>query len=166
MGLADSHKPSSPRAPTCSVNDYGAVGDGETDDTEAIQLAVHVCSASAGVVLFGSNRTYLTGQIIVNGSVNLQLQGSTLLASPQVGTGACARPGSLMPALPMLFQLPFTAVRGFAGPMVQDWACKHGSHGSCLFSCFLFAAASKVQRRPQPSGPCAPSPQAVHRLPG
>lgn len=64
------------------VGDYGAVGDGATLNTVAIQAAVDACSAGGGgVVVFPSGK-WLTGTIFLKDDVRLHLEtGATLLGS-------------------------------------------------------------------------------------
>lgn len=55
-----------------SVKDYGAVGDGTTDDTLAIQAAVDALAAnSGGTLLFPAGTYKITDTITVNRSINL-----------------------------------------------------------------------------------------------
>lgn len=61
-----------------NVREYGAVGDGKTLDTAAIQRAVD----AGGVVYFPAG-TYLSGTIYLKSGGGLELApGATLLASP------------------------------------------------------------------------------------
>ena len=65
-----------------AAGDYGAVGDGATRDTRAIQRAIDACArAGGGVVRFRPGR-YLTGALFVKSNVNLRVDaGVTLLGS-------------------------------------------------------------------------------------
>lgn len=51
-----------------SVKDFGAVGDGVTDDTTAIQAAINSLGAGGGVVNFPPGVYLISSTIIVNGS--------------------------------------------------------------------------------------------------
>jgi polygalacturonase len=63
-----------------SVKDFGAVGDGVTNDTTAITNALaYLSSVDGGVLLFGRGETYLlTEEMSVTNSVEIELNGSTL----------------------------------------------------------------------------------------
>ena len=67
-----------------NVMDFGAKGDGKSDDTVAIQKAIDACTASGGgQVLFPSGHTYLSGPLHLKSNIDLHLQpNATLLASP------------------------------------------------------------------------------------
>lgn len=67
-----------------NVMDYGAAGDGKTDDATAIQQAVDACSAAGGgTVLLPSGRTFLCGPLKLASDVNFHLEpNSRLLANP------------------------------------------------------------------------------------
>lgn len=69
---------------TYSIDDYGARGDGKTDDAAAIQRAINACSAAGGgTVLIPSGRTYLCGPLHLASYVNLHLApNACLLANP------------------------------------------------------------------------------------
>ena len=69
------------------LQDHGAVGDGETYDTAAIQAAIEDCAAhpEGGVVTFEENTRYLSAQIIVRNGVRLRIpKTTTLLAGLKV----------------------------------------------------------------------------------
>lgn len=67
-----------------NVNDFGAAGNGITDDAAAIQRAIDTCSAKGGgTVVFESGRKYLSGPLHLKSNVELDLQpNSVLLANP------------------------------------------------------------------------------------
>jgi len=67
-----------------NVNDFGAAGNGITDDAAAIQRAIDMCSAKGGgTVVFESGRKYLSGPFHLKSNVELNLQpNSELLANP------------------------------------------------------------------------------------
>lgn len=66
-----------------SVMDYGAVGDGLTDDRDAIQQAIDAVMARGGGVVICPCATYaLAAPIDIKAGVILDLSGSTLKASP------------------------------------------------------------------------------------
>ena len=68
----------------CYVSDYGAVGNGQDFDTEAIQAAVADCN-DGGTVIFEPDQIYLTGTIVLSGSVNIYLpEDSSIIAGTQV----------------------------------------------------------------------------------
>lgn len=61
---------------TYNVKDYGAKGDGVTDDTSAVQSAIDDCSTSGGgVVLFPRPGTYILNRIYLKDNVTLKLDG-------------------------------------------------------------------------------------------
>jgi polygalacturonase len=55
------------------VNDYGAVGDGSTLSTEAIQTAIDTCSARGGGVVSFLPGIYLSGSLFIKDNVELRI---------------------------------------------------------------------------------------------
>jgi hypothetical protein len=71
---------------TVSVKDFGAVGDGVTDDTTAIQNAFTAC-AEGGTVYFGAGETYLVGSITSRTANVVDLNGSTIVRKAPFSSG-------------------------------------------------------------------------------
>jgi len=70
---------------TFKVDDYGAVGDGKTLNTGAIQKAIDACSAAGGGIVIVPAGRFLTGPFTLASSLNLHLeQGATLLISNNI----------------------------------------------------------------------------------
>jgi polygalacturonase len=68
--------------PAFEVSAYGAVGDGVTPATAAIQKAIDACAAAGGGLVTFRTGTYLTGAIFVKSHVHLRIDaGVTLLGT-------------------------------------------------------------------------------------
>jgi polygalacturonase len=66
----------------CNLLDFGAVGDGRTTATRALQEAIDACHARGGGTLLVPAGKYLTGPITFQDDISLYLDaGATLLAS-------------------------------------------------------------------------------------
>lgn len=70
-------------AQTYNVRDFGAVADGVTKDTAAIQQAIDTAADAGGGTVFFPAGTYLTGSIFLKSHIDFHLgPGACLLASP------------------------------------------------------------------------------------
>lgn len=66
------------------IRAFGAVGDGHTLDTPAIQQAIDACHSAGGGMVLAPPGTYLTGTIFLKSNVTLHLMaGATLRGSPR-----------------------------------------------------------------------------------
>ncbi len=66
------------------IRSFGAVGNGKTFDTEAIQAAIDACSAAGGGQVLAEGGTFLTAPIRLKSYVELHLDSSAvLLGSPR-----------------------------------------------------------------------------------
>jgi hypothetical protein len=59
-----------------SVLDFGAIGNGVTDDTAAIQNAINACAAQGGGVVYFPALTYAVTQLTINAQSNVQFLGA------------------------------------------------------------------------------------------
>ena len=67
------------------IRDYGAVADGKTMNTAAIEAAVQACVDAGGGRVVVDGGTFLSGPIRLYGGIELHVaKGSTLLASPHL----------------------------------------------------------------------------------
>ncbi len=72
----------SPSRNMFNVLDYGAVGDGQTLDTTALQATIEACSHAGGGTVYVPAGHYLTGSLFLKSHITLYLDaGATLLGS-------------------------------------------------------------------------------------
>lgn len=66
------------------IKDYGAVGDGKTLNTKAIQKAIEDCAAAGGGVVKIASGTHMSGSIRLRSGIELHLShDGVLLGSPR-----------------------------------------------------------------------------------
>lgn len=66
-----------------NVKDFGAVGDGKTFDTKAIQSCVDACAEAGGGQVFLENGTFLTGTVILKSYIDFHISANAVvLGSP------------------------------------------------------------------------------------
>src|SRR5207248_3063878 len=64
----------------CDPRTYGAVGDGATDNTTAIQTAINQCAANGGgIVPLVDGGKYISGPISLKSHILLQIMAPTIL---------------------------------------------------------------------------------------
>jgi Pectate lyase superfamily protein len=74
-------------APEVEVSSHGAVGDGTTDDTAALQAAFAVVEANGGTVVFESGKTYLiSDKIELRDASNFGVRGNGATLAVADGT--------------------------------------------------------------------------------
>src|SRR5689334_5137221 len=80
-----------------NIRDFGAIGDGKTNDAAAIQAAIDAChAAGGGRVVIPAGATFLSGTISMKSHVELHVErGAALEAS---GDEAHYHPAKLDPA--------------------------------------------------------------------
>src|SRR5215216_3203047 len=64
---------------TFSIADYGAVGDGKTLNTEAIQRAIDACTRQGGGTVYVPAGRFVTGTILLKDNVTLHLDEQAVL---------------------------------------------------------------------------------------
>ena len=72
--------------PYFCVDEFGAVGDGVTDDTAAFNAAITACPDGGTVTTKG--KTYLISDITLNRSVNFDLNGATIINGQLIFNGS------------------------------------------------------------------------------
>jgi polygalacturonase len=76
--------PAGPKV-TLNVKDLGAVGDGKTKDTQALQLAIDRCAVLGGGEVVAPAGDYATGALVLRSNVMLRLEeGASLLGSGEM----------------------------------------------------------------------------------
>ncbi|MCL7044272.1 hypothetical protein MKW94_010814 [Papaver nudicaule] len=75
---------STPAAHVFSVTDYGAVGDGNTYDTQQIQAAIDACHAAGGGTVSFPKKIFLVGTIFLKSGVQLKFNDSTILGGTKM----------------------------------------------------------------------------------
>ena len=69
----------------CDARTAGAIGDGTTKDTAAIQRAIDACAVKGGGEVLLAAGTYLSGPLELKSHIHLRLaRGATLLGSPDI----------------------------------------------------------------------------------
>jgi polygalacturonase len=72
-------------AAVCDITDFGAIGDGTTLNTAAIQSAIDACSDKGGGTVFFPAGNYLTGTFWLRDRIRIDLDaGACILGSPNV----------------------------------------------------------------------------------
>lgn len=74
--------PAAPGDGIFSVKDFGAVGDGKSNDTPAIQNAIDACAAAGGGVVLLPAGNFLSGSLLLRSNITLRITpGATLTGS-------------------------------------------------------------------------------------
>jgi hypothetical protein len=84
-GVVFAEPPTSAPATTYDIRTAGAVGDGTTLDTKAIQSTIDQCSAAGGGIVLVTGGKYLTGTLYLKNDVCLHVDsGAAILGSPHI----------------------------------------------------------------------------------
>ena len=68
-----------------NVRRFGAMGDGHTKDTAALQKALDACAAAGGGTVLVPPGVYLTGSVVLGANTTLRLErGASLVGSPDI----------------------------------------------------------------------------------
>jgi polygalacturonase len=62
-----------------NITTFGAVGDGKTKNTKAIQAAIDQCNADGGGMVLAANGDYLTGALHMKSNVNLHIEANAVV---------------------------------------------------------------------------------------
>ncbi|MBY7142300.1 glycoside hydrolase family 28 protein [Virgibacillus sp. NKC19-3] len=86
--MADDHQTPSVTKPTIpdrdfNIEDYGAVGDGETKNTEAFEKTIEAANEAGGGRVIVPEGTYLTGAIHLESNIDLHVQESATIKFSQ-----------------------------------------------------------------------------------
>ncbi len=69
----------------CNVTSYGAVGDGKTVNTQAVQKAIDACNEAGGGTVLVEGGVFVCGTIFLKSNVTLKIEASAILkASPDI----------------------------------------------------------------------------------
>jgi len=66
-----------------SANDFGALNDGKTVSSAAIQKAIDACAAAGGGMVTLKPGTYVSGSLFVKSNVNLHIDKNVLILGSQ-----------------------------------------------------------------------------------
>lgn len=136
------------------VTDFGATGDGVTDDTFSIQTALETASASGGVVFAPAGKYLIAnGGLVIPSGVSLK--GENLFAAwfyPGKGTRFVCRATAALPIITVPQGTPYFAIEGIAFSTVSgttDQPCiqvngASGSGNSCGNAVIRNVEASSV----------------------
>lgn len=81
--LLEQHGQKVERQQVCDVRDYGATGNGKTDDAKSIQKAIDECSVKGGGVVLLRSGIFLSGGLVLKDDVELNVASTAiLLGSP------------------------------------------------------------------------------------
>ena len=101
-------------APIVYVKNFGAKGDGVTDDTDAINRAISSMT-NGGTLVFEPGKTYRKNAIVVVGKANVKLwgYGAKLYSFTSDAELAADKPGLGIPKQALRLAAPGTAIYGF-----------------------------------------------------
>lgn len=73
------HLPDNPEVNVFDVSDYGASGDGNTLDTQAIQKTINECYKAGGGIVYFPPGNYLSGTLEIKSHITLYLEAGAIL---------------------------------------------------------------------------------------